>query len=132
MRAKPAEHFSAYADGRDQAWEAPLRLERRRRARTPLHWHVCFFDVDGVGTVETTTQDLSSAGFQCLSPVEFLPGRVTTCTLKVPAYQPHSAARMLSLECSIRIVWAKPAAQEGLYAIGCKIEDYRFFHNLVR
>jgi len=108
------------------------RPERRRRVRTQVHWQVSFVGSDARSTVETTTQNLSSAGFRCLSPVRLVPGDLMVCMLKVPEHQPLIAGRTLALECKVRIVRVEPADETGSYGIACEIVDYRFLHTRKR
>ncbi|HEY1242379.1 MAG TPA: hypothetical protein VGF16_17570, partial [Bryobacteraceae bacterium] len=74
----------------------------------------------------TTTQNLSSIGFHCLSPIPLIPGEVRVCMLKVPSHQPLNGSRTLALECRVRIVRVESAGENGTYAVACAIEDYRF------
>ena len=108
------------------------RPDRRRRVRTQVHWQVCFVGADARSTVETTTQNLSSVGFHCLSPVRLVPGDLMVCVLKVPEHQPLIVGRTLALECKVRIVRVEPAEEAGSYGIACEIEDYRFLHTRKR
>src|SRR5687767_852767 len=80
------------------------RAERRKWFRTPLRWQVLFIGLGSSGNVESTTQNLSSHGFYCISPVPSTPGERYTCTMKVPAHQPNKADRLLLLECKVRIL----------------------------
>jgi hypothetical protein len=122
-----------YAEGPAiSAAQIASRQERRRRVRTPVHWQVSFVGADARSTVETTTQNLSSMGFHCLSPVRLVPGDVMICMLKVPEHQPLAAGRTLALECKVRIVRVEPTDEAGSYGIACEIEDYRFLHTRKR
>ena len=130
MVAKPIEHFRR----NDNGHEIPLdpltgRLERRRWIRTRLHWQVQFFGLGETGSVETTTQNLSSRGFYCTSPVPSTPGDRYVCTMKVPAHQPDSADRLLSLECQVRILRVDTADTDNSYGFACEIEEYHFINH---
>ena len=103
------------------------RQERRRWLRTRLHWRVQFFGLGEAGSVETTTQNLSSRGFYCTSPVPAIPGERYVCTMRVPAHQPDSADRLLALECHVRILRVDIAESDG-YGFACEIEEYQFTH----
>ena len=76
--------------------------------------------------VETVTQDLSSDGFYCYSHAVFVPGEIRTCTLGVPTYHPNGGDRVRPVLCRVRIVRVEALGSEGLYGLGCRIEDYRF------
>jgi hypothetical protein len=107
-------------------YSMPSQPERRRRLRSHVHWHVSFFGVDVGCTFETTTDNLSSAGFHCLTPVPLIAGNLVTCRLRVPSRQPSNHSRGSSLECKVRVVRVEPAAERESYGVACKIEDYRF------
>ena len=98
--------------------------ERRKRARTRLHWPITLFRDDSSSVLETVTQNLSSNGFYCVSPVSFMPGERLHCALKLPAHDPAGRSRTLSLECRVRVVRAEPAGEPGFFGIACRIEDF--------
>jgi len=75
--------------------------------------------------IETVTQDLSSEGFYCLANAPFIPGEIHSCTLSVPAYHPRDLTRVVPVQCRVRIVRVEALAENGLFGIGCRIEDYR-------
>lgn len=102
------------------------RPERRKRARSQVHWPVCFFGVDSGATVETVTENLSSSGFQCFSPVPLVAGDQMICVLRMPSHQSPHNGRAASLECKVRVVRVEPATERRLYGVACRIEDYRF------
>jgi hypothetical protein len=101
------------------------RPERRRRVRSQVHWRVCFFREQAY-RVETTTENLSSSGFHCFSPVPLTAGDLMTCVLSVPSHQPLNNGRSLFLECKVRVVRVDPADERHFHGVACQIEDYRF------
>lgn len=103
------------------------RLERRKRVRFDVRWPVCFFGVEVGRTVETRTENLSSSGFHCLSPVQLPVGDLMICVLGVPSPRPLHNGRALSLECKVRILRVEPADERQSYGIACEIEDYRYY-----
>jgi hypothetical protein len=107
-------------------YSMPSQPERRKRSRSHVHWQVCFFGVDVGRTVETTTDNLSSAGFHCFSPVPLIAGDLVTCRLCVPSRRPADNGRGSSLECKVRVVRVEPASERQSYGVACEIEDYRF------
>jgi hypothetical protein len=104
----------------------PSRPERRKRFRSHVHWQVCFFGANMGRTVETTTENLSSAGFHCFSPVPLIAGELVTCRLRVPSRQPSNNGS--SLECKVRVVRVEPTGERQSYGVACEIEDYRLLN----
>jgi PilZ domain len=132
MSANPIDVLTARANARDTAvLDASFRPERRRRARTQVHWPVLLLQARGADAIETVTQNLSSTGFYCFSPSPLIPGASLLCTLKLPAYDPQSEHHTLMLECRVMVVRAE-AATDGFFGIACRIEDYRLLTADVR
>jgi PilZ domain-containing protein len=123
MSANLLDIFTAHAGARELAViESAFRPERRRRARTQVHWPVMLLCDRELNAIETLTQNLSSSGFYCLSSKPLTPGEPLTCVLKIPAYDP-TGERTVALECKVQVVRAE-AAPDGLFGIACRIEDY--------
>lgn len=99
------------------------RPERRKRARTNVHWPVSLLRDHGFNPIDTVTQNLSSTGFYCLSSTPVAPGAVLRCSLKVPAYDPRGEQRTVTLECRVQVMRSE-ATQDGSFGIACRIEDY--------
>ncbi len=117
MHAKSIDGLAELSRG----WE--YRQDRRRRARTNIHWPVLILQDHGSNTIDTVTQNLSSSGFYCLSMVPVPPGEVLRCSLRVPAHDPKGEERALALECTVRVMRSE-ATPDGLFGIACRIEDY--------
>jgi hypothetical protein len=100
-----------------------LTPERRKRPRTSVHWAVRLLKEGAVSGIHTTTHNLSSSGFYCLSATPLLPGDSLICILTVPAYDPTSQQRTMRLECRAFVMRAEATA-DGLFGIACRIEDY--------
>jgi hypothetical protein len=101
--------------------------DRRKRARTRLHWPVLMFrHKHGSDAVESTTRDLSSGGFYCLTEVPLTEGEHLVCSIKVPTHDPQGKHLECALECKVRVVRVVPGAAGDLFGIGCRIETYRF------
>lgn len=116
--------FTAQHAGKDlETSKSGWRAERRHRHRTPVHWPLALFR-DGASTpIETVTQNLSSTGLYCLSPVPLTPGEKLRCALRVPAYDPHDEERHIIVECTALLVRAEAAA-DGFFGVACHIEEY--------
>jgi hypothetical protein len=101
--------------------------DRRKRARTRLHWPVLMFrHKHGSDAVESTTRDLSSSGFYCLTDVPLREGEDLVCSIKIPTHDPQGKHLECALECKVRVVRVVPGAAGDLFGIGCRIETYRF------
>src|SRR4051812_20755878 len=117
------DNFKAQVRAKEAAAEGAFRPERRQRTRMSVHWPVRLLKEGAVSGIQTTTQNLSSSGFYCLSITPLPPGETLICALTVPAYDPRSQERTISLECRALVVRAEAAA-DGLFGIACRIEDY--------
>lgn len=97
--------------------------ERRKRLRFPLRCRVLFFRKSSDAIADAVTQNVSSAGFYCLSLNPLSVGESLTCLLMMPSY---GVARDQSfrVECVVRVVRMEKANEEGLFGIGCQIDDY--------
>jgi len=132
MSANPIDVFAAQVSAREAGIiESAFRPERRTRARTHLRCPVLLLPGGGAKAIETVTQNLSSSGFYCLSPLPLTPGDSLFCTLRMPTYDPRGEEHMLALECRVRVMRAGADA-EGAYGIACRIEDYRLVTSDIR
>jgi len=113
-------------DHADHLSDAPGFPERRRRYRARVHWTVQFGRRDAAELASTQTRDISSDGFYCRSNVPFSPGEVVECILHVPAHRPQAPGGVLLVNCRVRVVRVDAPDNQGLYGVGCRIEDYRF------
>ena len=130
MSANPLELFSAYASlNKPAELKTPHTVERRKRARTRLHWPVLLFRNDTMEAIESVTRDLSSGGFYCLTASVFALGEALVCSLKVPTHDPNGKHLEQSLECKVRVVRVEPQETPGMYGVACRIEDYHFAHH---
>lgn len=123
MSANPLDVFAATAGARELGLESSFRPERRRRARTHVHWPVLLLRNHGSAAIDTVTQNLSSNGFYCFSPEPLKPGESLLCTLKLPAHDPKGEELTLGLECTVVVMRAE-AVSDSAYGIACRIEDY--------
>lgn len=122
MSGRSIEQVPGY---QDMGYRPGECADRRKRSRLQVHWPLRFLDGDTADIVETVTRDLSSDGFYCLARMPFVPGEFKLCTLGVPTSHPRNTDRVLSVECTVRIIRVQ-AQEDGFYGIGCRIEDYRF------
>jgi hypothetical protein len=128
MASSPINRQVAYVDRQDVA-DAPLPIERRRRARAQVHWPVVFAGPRGDGVedvIRTVTHDLSSNGFYCIANVIFVPGETRECTLVVPTHNPFGGPPVMPVTCRVRVIRVEAVGDDGFYGVGFRIEDYRF------
>ena len=126
MPVHSSEYFLAPTDSRSSLFGRGKNPDRRRRARSQVHWQVHFSGIHPIGSEFTTTENLSSEGFCCLAPVSFTPGEIRPCLLRLPSPESNHSNRVFSLDCTARVIWVKPAEESGNYLIGWEIVDYRF------
>jgi hypothetical protein len=95
--------------------------ERRKRKRVAVHWLVRLFEPMGSKSVKSTTENLSSEGFYCLSRKPFKIGKRLRCEIVIP-----EAALGLDgpivLECHVTV--RRVEHLESWFGLGCHIEDY--------
>ena len=125
MSTNPLELSAVYGVLAEPA-ENPPPAERRRRARSHVHWAVLLFRDHGGDVVESLTRNLSSNGFYCLSEVAFTPGERLICALKIPSHDPKGKHLEQRLECRVRVLRVEPHNPEGMVGLACQIEDYHF------
>ena len=114
--------FGGLSDGVSVRYTLP---ERRKRARSRLRLSVLMFrDCAGTDVVESTTCDLSSNGFYCLSHVQFAVGERLVCSLKIPTHDPDGKHFEQNLECTVRVIRVVPRGSGDLFGIACQIDDY--------
>ena len=130
MLGHPLEQFSAEVERLEaRRTQSVSRPERRKRVRFQVHWPICFLGIDSGGTIETVTENLSSSGFRCSSPVPLTVGDQLICMLRLPSHQfPHNG-RGLFLECKVRVIRVEPAEERRSYRVACQIDDYRFIES---
>lgn len=128
MLGHPLEQFPAEVESLEgRRTQSASRPERRKRVRFQVHWPVCFLGVDSGATIETITENLSSSGFQCSSPVQLTAGDHLICMLRVPSHQSSHNGRALS--CKVRVVRVEPIEERRSYWVACHIDDYRFIES---
>ena len=128
MSANPLEVFIAYPGAPNAPQVATAYpSERRKRTRTRVHWQVLLFRSNAAEAITSTTLNLSSGGFYCITAVPFVPGEALTCELKVPSHDPNGKHLERNLECRVKVVRVQPeAADNGRFGVACRIEDYHF------
>ena len=106
---------------------AGVVLERRKRARTRLHWPVLMFrNRPGSDAIESVTVDLSTSGFFCLTRVQLAEGEKLVCSIKIPTHDPHGKRLERMLECGVQVLRVVPQESSDAFGVACRIEDYHF------
>ena len=95
--------------------------DRRRRQRVVLHWPVRLLRA-GRPPLETTTENLSSEGFYCITKKPFKDGTHLQCEIVVPGESFGLSEPVLRLKCSITVKHMENI--HGAFGLGCHIEDY--------
>lgn len=101
--------------------------ERRKRKRIALHWPVRLFRDQAAPSVESTTENLTSNGFYCISKERFGLGERLECIIAIPAGSFGYNESPIRLQCRVRV--ARVEGQEDGFGLGCYIEDYDLLTN---
>ena len=96
--------------------------ERRKRKRIALHWPVRLFRDPAAPLIESTTENLTSNGFYCVSSEPFTLGERLECIIAIPAGSFGYAESPIRLQCRVRVTRIEDQA-DG-FGLGCYIEDY--------
>lgn len=101
--------------------------ERRKRKRISLHWPVRLFRNPGNASVESTTENLTSNGFYCVSKEPFELGEQLECVIAIPAGSFGYSEAPIRLQCRVRVM--RVENQRDGFGLGCSIEDYDLLIN---
>src|SRR6476659_6231255 len=96
--------------------------ERRKRKRVALHWPIRLFRSQTAASVESTTENLTSNGFYCVSREPFELGERLECIIAIPAGSFSSKGSAICLQCRVRVT--RVENQSDGFGLGCYIEDY--------
>src|SRR5215471_5296102 len=96
--------------------------ERRKRKRVAVHWPVRLFEPIGRKSVESTTENLSSEGFYCLSSRTFKIGERLRCEIVIPEATLGLDGPIV-LECHVTV--RRVEDLELWFGLGCHIEDLK-------
>jgi len=95
--------------------------DRRKRRRVAVHWPIYLFEPMGNKSVESTTENLSSEGFYCLSRKTFKIGERLRCEIVIPESTLNLDGPIV-LECQVTV--RRVEHLEPWFGLGCHIEDY--------
>jgi hypothetical protein len=101
--------------------------ERRKRKRIALHWPVRLFRDVTTPSIESTTENLTSNGFYCISKEPFQMGERLECIIAIPAGSFGYNESPIRLQCRVRV--ARVEDQHEGFGLGCYIEDYDLLTN---
>lgn len=102
--------------------------ERRKRMRVRLKLPVRFHPGKDLAPIESTTCDISSEGFFCLTPRAFAPGESVACSISWPAHAPDGFDKPFIIQCEVRVVRCEHDTSSGMFGTACHIEEYRCNH----
>jgi hypothetical protein len=123
MFFEPLKLFSALDSAAKLPFPEVRHPDRRKRTRSKVRWPVLIFRETDQETVESVTENLSSAGFFCFSEVVFTCEEPLTCTIRIP--QHNSRVNELTLLCKARVMRVEHTSSKATIGIACRIEDYR-------
>ena len=101
--------------------------DRRKRKRVALHWPIRLFRGHEMRSIESTTENITSNGFYCLSQEPFRPGERLECIIVVPAGSYGYSDAPICLQCRVRVT--RVDDQPECFGLGCSIEDYDLLVN---
>jgi len=101
--------------------------ERRKRKRIALHWPVRLFRDPGSPSIDSTTENLTSNGFYCVSKEPFQLGERLQCVIAVPAGAFGYSESLVRLQCRVKVM--RVENQTDSFGLGCCIEDYELLMN---
>lgn len=101
--------------------------ERRKRKRVALHWPVHLFRQPQAQSVESTTENLTSGGFYCVTKEQFNLGERLECIISIPVGSFGYSASPISLQC--RVCVKRVEGRSDGFGLGCYIEDYDLLIN---
>ena len=101
--------------------------ERRKRKRIALHWPVYLYRDQGAPSVESTTENLTSNGFYCVSKEPFRLGEQLECVIAIPAGAFGYSEAPIRLQCRVKVM--RVESQSESFGLGCYIEDYELVLN---
>jgi len=96
--------------------------DRRKRKRVTLHWPVRLFRQPETGAIESTTENLSTAGFYCITSEPFKPGERLHCEIVIPGESLGFSETPVRLECQVTVRRVEHLTIG--FGLGCQIEDY--------
>jgi hypothetical protein len=103
--------------------------ERRRRHRLRLQLPVHFQPGKDQAPVASTTRDISSDGFLCLTPRPFEKGESLVCTITWPSHLRGMLNKPLVIRCDITVVRCEHDEESGLYRTACHIQEFECNHS---
>src|SRR5258708_13413678 len=101
--------------------------ERRKRTRIALHGPVGVFREPDTPSVESTTENLTSNGFYCVSREPFQLGERLECIIAIPAGSFGYAESPIRLQCRVRVTRIEDQGER--FGLACYIEDYDLLIN---
>jgi hypothetical protein len=96
--------------------------ERRKRKRIALHWPVYLYRNQSAQSVESTTENLTSNGFYCVSKEPFQPGEQLECVIAIPPGAFGYAEAPIRLQCHVKVMRVENQSEN--FGLGCYIQDY--------
>ena len=97
--------------------------ERRSQPRFAMRCQSHLFRRWSTQNIDCVTQNISSKGFYCFSPVPFDVGESLRCLLQLPPQDLAEAVDPFVLECFVTVVRLEVGKRR--FGIACKIDDYR-------
>jgi hypothetical protein len=104
---------------------ASTLLNRRSRQRLKLPYSIVLYRLGDSRGIRTTTQDISSDGFYCVSEQPFSPSEKLECEVVIPSQVLGvSNGENLVLRCRAEVVRVIADGLRPGYGLACHVEDF--------
>ena len=99
--------------------------DRRGRRRLKLPYTIVLHRLGEAAGVQTTTEDISSDGFYCVSEQPFSPNEKLECDVLIPTQDTDSSLEEgLVMHCRAEVVRVIADGLQPGYGLACRLQEY--------
>jgi PilZ domain len=100
--------------------------DRRARQRMKLPYSIVLYRLGEAAKIETTTEDISSEGFYCISEQPFSPNEKLECEVIIPSEdRGPSLEDSLVLRCRAEVIRVVADGLKPGFGLACRLQDYK-------
>ncbi len=100
--------------------------ERRGGRRLKLPYSIVLHRLGDTAAIQTTTENINSDGFFCVSEQPFSPYETLECEVVIPAQDLGAATEeSLVLHCQAEVVRVVADGLKPGYGLACRLKDYK-------